>query len=605
MEPHGFLAQALIYLAAGVIAVPLFARLGLGSVLGYLAAGVAIGPWGLALIGAPETVLEFAEFGVVMLLFLIGLELEPDRLWALRRSIFGMGATQVIATAAAVTGSALAFGVSFPVALVCGMGFAMSSTAIGLATLQEKNLLATPGGQASFAVLLFQDLSVIPLLLVVVMLGGGKASLDWRAIATGLGLIAVIIVGGRLLLRPVLRVIAATRLREVFIAFALLLVLGIAALMEAVGLSMALGAFLAGVLLADSEYRHELELDIEPFKGLLLGLFFIAVGMSIDLGLFARIPFIVLGIAAGVVALKMLLLYPTAKTFGYCGRSDATLFAVALSQVGEFAFVLFGAASFLPGETVKVLNAAVAVTMLTTPLLVILYERVLAPRFVGGRSRETDVVDEANPVIVAGFGRFGQVIARVLGGMRIRATLIDHDPNQIELVRRFGSKAYYGDATRMDVLEKAGAGHARLLIVAIDDAEGAMRVVQRARQRFPELRLLVRAHSRTDTFEYLEMGVPAIRETFGSALDAAEEALRLLDYSPAAAQRVIQRFRKHDEEMLLKQMAVRQEETQMIALGQQGRRDLEQLLTNELLAPVDQHDAAANEERREHKARGQ
>jgi monovalent cation:proton antiporter-2 (CPA2) family protein len=606
MEPHGFLEQALIYLAAGVIAVPLFARLGLGSVLGYLAAGVAIGPWGLALIAQPQTVLEFAEFGVVMLLFLIGLELDPERLWALRRSIFGMGAMQVLATSAAVTGVALLLGQSLPVALVCGMGFAMSSTAIGLAILQEKNLLATPGGQASFAVLLFQDLAVIPLLLAVVMLGGGKASLDWRAIAIGLGLIAVIIVGGRLVLRPVLRVIAGTRLREVFIAFALLLVLGIAALMESVGLSMALGAFLAGVLLADSEYRHELELDIEPFKGLLLGLFFIAVGMSIDLGLFARIPHVILAIAIGLVFLKIAIHYPVALSFGYCGRADATLFAIALSQVGEFAFVLFGAAAaILPGETLKVLNAAVAVTMVTTPLLVRLYERVLAPRFAGSVARETDVVDEANPVIVAGFGRFGQVVARVLSGMRIKATLIDHDPNQVELVRRFGSKAYYGDATRMDVLEKAGAERARLLIVAIDDAEGAMRVVQRVRQRFPDLRLLVRAHSRTDAFEYMEMGVPAMRETFGSALDTAEEALRLLSYSPAAARRVIERFRKHDEEMMRKAMAVRSEETQLISLNQQGRRDLEQLLGNELLAQVDQNDAAANEERREDKARGQ
>jgi monovalent cation:proton antiporter-2 (CPA2) family protein len=604
VEPHGVLQQALIYLAAGVIAVPIFSRLGLGSVLGYLAAGIAIGPWGLGLIAAPETVLEFAEFGVVMLLFLIGLELEPDRLWALRRSIFGMGATQVIAVAAAVTGAALALGQSFAVALVCGMGFAMSSTAIGLATLQEKNLLSSPGGRASFAVLLFQDLAVIPLLLVVVMLGGGKTSLDWRAIAIGLGLIALVIVGGRLLLRPVLRVIAGTRLREVFIAFALLLVLGIAALMEMVGLSMALGAFLAGVLLADSEYRHELELDIEPFKGLLLGLFFIAVGMSIDMGLFARIPHVILAIGLGLVFFKMAIQYPIAQSFGYCGRADATLFAIALSQVGEFAFVLFSAASaILPGETLKVLNAAVAVTMVTTPLLVMLYERVLAPRFIGAELRETDVVDEANPVVVAGFGRFGQVVARVLNGMRIQATLIDHDPNQVELVRRFGSKAYYGDATRIDVLEKAGAARARLLVVAIDDPEAAMRTVRRARQNFPNLRLVVRAHSRTDAFEYLEMGVPAVRETFGSALEAAEEALRLLDFGPQAARRVIERFRRHDEEMMLKQMSVRQEETQLMALNQQGRRDLERLLTSELLPPVDQNDAAADEQRRKDEAR--
>jgi len=606
MEPHGFLEQALIYLAAGVIAVPLFARLGLGSVLGYLAAGVVIGPWGLALISQPDTLLQFAELGVVMLLFLIGLELEPARLWALRRSIFGMGAMQVVATAAAVCAAAyFLLGQPFAVALVCGMGFAMSSTAIGLATLQEKNLLGTPGGRASFAVLLFQDLAVIPLLLVVGLLAtGGKASLDWIKVATALGMIVVIIAGGRFALRPVLRVIAGTRLREIFVGFSLLLVLGIAALMESVGLSMALGAFLAGVLLADSEYRHELELDIEPFKGLLLGLFFIAVGMSIDLGLFARIPHVILGIAIGVVLLKMLLLYPTAMTFGYCGRADATLFAIALSQVGEFAFVLFAAAaSILPVETHKALNAAVALSMLSTPLLVILYERVLAPRFAGTLVRETDVVDEANPVIVAGFGRFGQVVARVLNGMRIGATLIDHDPNQIELVRRFGSKAYYGDATRIDVLEKAGAARARLLVVALDDAEAAMRTVRRARQNFPNLRLIVRAHSRSDAFEYMEMGVPAIRETFGSALDAAEEALRLLDFGPQAARRVVARFRRHDEEMLLRQMAVRQEETQLMALNQQGRVDLEQLLTSELLPKIDQDDAGADEKRRQDEAR--
>jgi monovalent cation:proton antiporter-2 (CPA2) family protein len=599
MEPHGFLEQALIYLAAGVIAVPLFKRLGLGSVLGYLAAGVVIGPWGFALISAPDTLLQFAEFGVVMLLFLIGLELEPARLWALRRSIFGMGALQVLGTVAAVCAAAyFLLGQPFAVALVCGMGVAMSSTAIGLATLQEKNLLGSPGGQASFAVLLFQDLAFIPLLLVVGLLGTGKYSLDLTKVALALGMIAAIILGGRFALRPLLRYIAGTRLREIFVGFALLLVLGIAALMESVGLSMALGAFLAGVLLADSEYRHELELDIEPFKGLLLGLFFIAVGMSVDLGLFTRIPHVILGIAAGVVALKMLLLYPTAKIFGYCGRADATLFAIALSQVGEFAFVLFAAArSILPGDTLAVLNAAVAVSMLSTPLLVIVYERVLAPRFAGGALRETDVVDDANPVIIAGFGRFGQVVARVLNGMRIGATLIDHDPNQVELVRRFGSKAYYGDATRVDVLEKAGAARARLLVVALDDAEAAMRTVRRARQNFPNLRLIVRAHSRTDAFEYLEMGVPAVRETFGSALDASEEALRLLDFGPQAARRVVARFRRHDEEMLLRQMAVRQEETQLMALTQQGRVDLEQLLTSELVPQVHQDDAAADEKR--------
>jgi monovalent cation:proton antiporter-2 (CPA2) family protein len=594
-----FLSQALIYLAAGVIAVPLFKRLGLGSVLGYLAAGMAIGPWGLRLIGDPQTVLHFAEFGVVLLLFLIGLELDPRRLWTLRRPILGMGAVQVLATAGAAAAIAAALGQPLAVALVAGMGIAMSSTAIALASLQERNLLATPGGQAGFSVLLFQDLAVIPLLLVVGLLSEGKSALDWRTAAAGIGIIAALFTGGRLLLRPALRTIAATRLREVFVAAALLLVIGIAALMEAAGLSMALGAFLAGVILADSEYRHELEIDIEPFKGLLLGLFFIAIGMSVDLGLFARSPLLVLGLALGVVALKAALLYPVAKLFGYCGRADAALFAVALSQVGEFAFVLFAVAgSLVPPETAALLNAVVAVSMLTTPFLMLAYERAFARRL---GSVESDVVDEGNPVIVAGFGRFGQVVTRVLNGLRIRTTLIDHDPNQVDLVRRFGNPAYYGDATRLDVLERAGLAHARLLIVALDDSEAALRTVKEVRRRYPGLAIIARAHSRTDAFEYLDLGVPAVRETFGSALDAAEAALRSLGHGPVAARRVITQFRRHDEEMMERQAPMRGEVKQLIALNQQGRSDLEKLLT----AEIHQRDAGGDERRGEGEARAE
>jgi glutathione-regulated potassium-efflux system protein KefB len=578
-----FLEQALIYLAAGVIAVPLFKRIGLGSVLGYLAAGMAIGPWGLALIGDPQTVLHFAEFGVVMLLFLIGLELDPQRLWTLRRPIFGMGSVQVIATAAAVAAIALALGQPLAVALVAGMGFAMSSTAIALASLQEKNLLSTPGGQAGFSVLLFQDLAVIPLLLAVGLLSEGKAALDWRAAALAVGLIAAVFAGGRLLLRPALRTIAETKLREVFVAAALLLVIGIAALMEAAGLSMALGAFLAGVILADSEYRHELELDIEPFKGLLLGLFFIAIGMSVDLGLFARSPLLVLSLALGIVLLKVAILFPVANLFGYCGRADAALFAVALSQVGEFAFVLFSAAgSLLPPGTLALLNAAVAVSMLTTPLLFILYEKGLAPRLARGAEPVPGVMEQANPVIIAGFGRFGQVVSRVLNGLRISATLIDHDPNQVELVRRFGNPAYYGDASRLDVLERAGLARARLLVVALDDSEAALRTVRQVRRRYPELAIIARAHARSDGYEYMDLGVPAVRETFGSALDAAEAALRSLGHGPIAARRVVTQFRRHDEEMMELQAPHRGEVKQLIALNQQGRRDLEKLLTAEI-----------------------
>lgn len=584
MPEHGFLYQALIYLAAGVIAVPIFKRIGLGSVLGFLAAGMVIGPWGLKLVSHPEAVLHFAEFGVVLLLFLVGLELNPARLWQMRRPIFGMGATQVASTIAAVAAIGWALGQPFTIVAVAGMGFAMSSTAIALATLQERRLLATPGGQAGFSVLLFQDLAVIPLALLLALLAPGASSdgMDWIAAGRALVIIAALIAVGHFGLRPLLRVVANTGQREIFVGFALLLVLGIAALMERLGLSMALGSFLAGVMLAESEYRHELEIDIEPFKGLLLGLFFIAVGMSIDLGLFVRAPLVILALALGIVTLKAVLLYPIARLFGYCAPADALVFALGLSQVGEFAFVLFAAAgNILPRETYNVLNAVVATSMVATPFLMILYERVLAPRLARGAEREADVVDEASPVVVAGFGRFGQVVARVLNGLRIRATLIDHDPNQIELVRRFGQKAYYGDATRFDVLEKAGVARARLLVVALDDEAAALRVVREARKRYPALKIIARAHGRSDAFEYLEIGVPAMREVFGSALDAAEAALRALDFGPMAARRVVTRFRRHDEEMLAAQAPHRGEVKKLIALQRQGREDLERLLKSE------------------------
>ena len=584
MPEHGFLYQALIYLAAGVIAVPIFKRIGLGSVLGFLAAGMVIGPWGFKLVSHPEAVLHFAEFGVVLLLFLVGLELNPARLWQLRRPIFGMGATQVASTMAAVAAIGWALELPLMVVVVAGMGFAMSSTAIALATLQERRLLATPGGQAGFAVLLFQDLAVIPLALLLALLAPGASSdgMDWIAAGRALVIIAALIAVGHFGLRPLLRVVANTGQREIFVGFALLLVLGIAALMQGLGLSMALGSFLAGVMLAESEYRHELELDIEPFKGLLLGLFFIAVGMSIDLGLFLRAPLVILALALGIVTLKAMLLYPIARLFGYCAPADALVFALGLSQVGEFAFVLFAAAgNILSRETYNVLNAVVATSMVATPFLMILYERVLAPRLARGAEREADVVDEASPVVVAGFGRFGQVVARVLNGLRIRATLIDHDPNQIELVRRFGQKAYYGDATRFDVLEKAGVARARLLVVALDDEAAALRVVREARKRYPALKIIARAHGRSDAFEYLEIGVPAMREVFGSALDAAEAALRALDFGPMAARRVVTRFRRHDEEMLAAQAPHRGEVKKLIALQRQGREDLERLLKSE------------------------
>jgi glutathione-regulated potassium-efflux system protein KefB len=598
MENHAFLQQALVYLLAGVIAVPIFQRLKLGAVLGYLVAGMAIGPWGLRMISDPQTVLGFAEFGVVLLLFLVGLELNAKRVWALRRSIFGLGTVQVVLTIAVVAGIAVLLKQPLVVGVVAGMGIAMSSTAIGLALLGEKNLLGTPGGQASFAVLLFQDLAVVPLLIVLSLLSGdGSEELSWIGAATALGMIALLIAAGRFLVRPLLRFVAETRLREVFVGFSLLLVLGTAALMELVGLSMALGAFLAGVMLAESEYRHELELDIEPFKGLLLGLFFIAVGMSVDLGLFLRSPLLVLGLALGIVALKAALLYAVARPV-YCGSGDATLFAVALSQAGEFAFVLFAAATkVLPPETTAVLNAAVAASMLTTPFLMMAYERFLRGRSDRRAAREPDAIRESNPVIVAGFGRFGQVVVRVLRGLGIGATVIDHDPGQIDSVRRFGFKAYYGDATRMDLLESAGAATAKVLLVAIDDPEAALIAVKRVKQRYPQLEVIARARSRTEAYEYAEMGVPSVREVFGSALIAAERILGSLGFREEEIVRIVQRFREYDEAQIPQGAPHRNDIKKLVALSEQGRRDIAQLLAAEARsAPqVDQHDAQANQ----------
>jgi len=581
-ESNGLLEHALVYLAAGLIAVPVFKRIGLGSVLGYLVAGVAIGPWGLRLVSEPGQVLGIAELGVVLLLFLVGIELNAQKVWTLRRAIFGLGTVQVLATIAAVTILALLMKLPFVVGLVAGMGIAMSSTAIGLQTLSEKNLLNTPGGQASFAVLLFQDLSVVPLLLVLSFVTGAGSEMDWLKIGEAIFIVALLILAGRFLVRPVLRWIAETRLREVFVGFSLLVVLGAAALMQWVGLSMALGAFLAGVMLADSEYRHELELDIEPFKGLLLGLFFMAVGMSIDLSLFLSKPLLVLGVALGMVLLKAAILYPIAQGFGYCNRSDAGLFAVALSQGGEFAFVLFGASSSLiPPETISILNAAVAASMLSTPFLIMGYERFLRRNPRARQVGAPDAIAESNPVIVAGFGRFGQVVVRVLRGLGIGATVVDIDPGQIDTVRRFGFKAYYGDATRLDLLESAGAGRARVLLMAIDEPEAAMAAVKRVRERFPGLQVIARAHGRSDAYEYAELGVPAVREIFGSSLDAAFRMLQVLGYEEESARRVIDRFREYDETQLVANARHRGDITKLIALSEQGRRDIAALLGSE------------------------
>jgi len=559
VDDHSLLFNAFIYLLAAVLAVPVSKRMGFGAVLGYLLAGVAIGPWGLALIREAEDILHFAEFGVVLLLFAIGLELNPRRLWAMRKPIFGLGAAQVTITAVLLSGIGIAFGLDGSVAVVAAMGLSLSSTAMALQLLTERNLLPTPAGHSGFSILLFQDMAVIPMLAVIPLLGVSAADetgnqFDWLALLQAVGVIVLIIVGGRFALRPVLRLVAATELREVFTAFSLLLVIATALLMQAVGMSMALGAFLAGVLLAESEYRHALESDIEPFKGLLLGLFFIAVGMSIDFGILLRDPLLIAGLALGLVAVKSIILYALGRFYGL-PASQLPMFALVLSQGGEFAFVLFGVAqtfAVFPTSITDTLIVTVALSMLTTPLLMVLNDKFIAPRLDHTPAPPMDEMeDQGHPVIIAGFGRFGQIVGRLLHANGIDATVLEHDPDHIETLRRFRFKVFYGDACRLDLLRAAGADSARILVIAIDGREGISRLAELVRENFPHLKVISRSWDLAHVFELLEQGVCAHeRETFEGALRLGEETLKQLGFTAWRAKQAAHRFRAHDEETL-------------------------------------------------------
>ena len=579
-----FLLQGIIYLSAAIIAVPISKRIGLGSVLGYLLAGVAIGPWGFGLIDEVETVLHFAEFGVVMMLFLIGLELNLAKLWQLRVPVFLLGGAQVLLTLLITWALTWLFGVSWQIGLVAGMGVAMSSTAIAIQTLTEKNWLGLPSGKSAFAVLLFQDLAVIPLMLLLALIApsSSASAFDMMSALKALGAVVAVVIGGTYLLRHALRYIANTGMREIFIAFALLLVLGVAVLMESVGLSMALGSFLAGVLLADSEYRQELELDIEPFKGLLLGLFFIAVGMSVDIGLLWRQPLLILGLALGFVALKILILLGLAKLFKQ-QKADSWIFALTLSQIGEFAFVIFAAAQqqqIFDTQTTNILNAIVAVSMLTTPLLLVLHSALLK-REQANKPRVFDAIDVKNKVIVAGFGRVGQVVTRLLNGIGQPPTVIEQDPNQIELVRRFGFKAYYGDITRPDVLVAAGIANATLLVLAIDDMEDALKTAKYVRKNYPQVKILARARNRTAAFEFMAEEIDSVRETFHSALSLGEKSLQALGFGVHQANKITWQFKQHDEANLIEAFPHRHDQNQLVAVNHKSREDLEALLRAE------------------------
>ncbi|MGH8829779.1 MAG: glutathione-regulated potassium-efflux system protein KefC, partial [Polaromonas sp.] len=481
-----WLINSFIYLAAAVVAVPLAKKLGLGSIIGYLAAGIAIGPWGLGLVTNVQDILHFAEFGVVLMLFLVGLELEPQRLWNLRRPIFGWGSAQVLGCAGLLTGAAMLFGVSWQTALVAGLGLALSSTAIALQTMGERNLLPTSSGQAGFSILLFQDVAAIPILALLPLLGAlageNEAVAHANRALEAIKIIAVIvgiILGGRLLLRPLLRWIANSGTPEIFTAASLLLVVGIAALMQLVGLSMALGAFLAGVLLAESEYRRELETDIEPFKGLLLGLFFIAVGMSVDFGVLWQAPGLMAAILLGFLGLKLVVIYGLA-TLMKLPYQERPVFAVLLAQGGEFAFVVFQAAAgarVFSAETASLLIGAVALSMLISPLLLVAVDKLLLPRWANCDTPQLEEISEPQeaPIIIAGFGRYGQIVGRMLLAQGIAATVLEHDADMVETVRAFGYRVFYGDATRLDLLRTAGAASAKILVLSVDDMEQSLK----------------------------------------------------------------------------------------------------------------------------------
>jgi len=603
MHGEGFFYQALIYLAAAVVSVPIAKRLGLGSVLGYLIAGIAIGPFALGLVGEEgQDVLHFAEFGVVMMLFLIGLELQPSLLWRLRSSILGLGGLQVGITGAVITAIAIAVGLDWRSGLAVGLILALSSTAIVLQTLQEKGLMKTGGGRSAFSVLLFQDLAVIPILAILPLLarsGAVHASAEtghsttwveglpgWGTALVVAAAVAAIVIGGRLLIRPAFRFIARARVPEIFTASALLLVIGIAILMTRVGLSPALGTFLAGVVLATSEYRHELESDIEPIKGLLLGLFFISVGASIDFAQIISRPALIGGLVAALIVVKFLVLLVLGRVFGL-GSDQNLLFSFALAQAGEFAFVLFSFATqqgVIGLEVASPLVAVVALTMALTPLLMLVNERLVQPRFgtLEKDQREADVFDESNPVIIAGYGRVGTIIGRLLRVSGIGATVLEVDSDQVELLRKLGHKVFYGDASRLDLLRAAGADSARVLVIALDDPDRILGLVETAQKHFPHLKVLSRAIGRTHAYELLEAGLDSVyRETLDSSLRIGFDVLRELGMPGFEALRRTRRFRVHDEQALRELSGKRGDAKTYIHLVRQQSEALERVLATD------------------------
>jgi monovalent cation:proton antiporter-2 (CPA2) family protein len=596
----GGLYQAFIYLLAAIVAVPLAKRLGLGSVIGYLLAGAVIGPSALGFVDGGGDVMHFAEYGVVMMLFVIGLELRPALLWQLRKPILGLGGLQVLGSALVLGLVALWAGLSWKASLAVGLILAMSSTAIVLQSLGERGLMKTPAGESSFAVLLFQDIAVIPILalmpLLATDLGAVKTHHEglitslpgWQQALVVVAAVIAIVFAGRFLLRPFFRYIAGTRLREMFTATALFIVLAIALLMQKLGLSPALGTFVAGVVLAESEYRVQLETDIEPFKGLLLGLFFISVGASIDFSLIAQRPATIALIVLGLLTLKFLVLLGLGRLF-QLRAGEGMIFAFALAQGGEFAFVLFSFATqnaVLPSDVANLLVASVALSMAAAPLLLTIEEKLVRPIFqkCPKPERDADEIDEHdNPVILAGFGRFGHIVGRLLRANGFPTTVLDHDADQVETLAKYGMKSFYGDASRLDLLHAAGAARAKLFVLAIDDEAKTLEIIKTVRQEFPRLKILARAASRQHAYEILRLGVDQVyRETFGSALDLSVDALRALGLDERRAHRAAEIFRKHDEASVREMAKLPDDDEDYVSIARKHIENLERALASDL-----------------------
>ena len=580
------LQEAVIYLIAALVAVPISRKLGFGSVLGYLAAGIIIGPFGLGFIKDGEHILHFAELGVVFLLFVIGLELQPSRLWVLRRMVFGLGSAQVIISAGAIAAIGLLFGLDLTGAVLVGFILALSSTAFVLQLLAEKKELTTTHGRAAFAILLFQDLAVIPLIAILPMFGAAASQgFELGSFASAVAILFGLVIGGHYLLRPVLRIAARTQIPEIFTATALLVVIGAALLMQAAGMSMVLGAFIAGMLLADSEYRHELEADIAPFKGLLLGLFFIAVGMSVNLGLLIQQPGTIMLIVICLMVVKAAILFPLARLFGICNTKGATSLAAVLSQGGEFAFVLFAITArhqILATDMIDQLILAVAVSMLLTPVVYLLNQHFNSRLKKIEEPEYDQMEDQQHAVIIAGFGRFGQIVGRILASIGRQFTALEIDASQVDVVRKYGNIVHYGDASKLDLLRAAGAEHATLFVLAIDDIEASVKTARTVTRNFPNLTIVARARNRRHEYHLMDLGIKHIfRETLFSSLAMSEQVLLDLGFEEKEINRLVTTFRDNDHQLILQQHALQHDEEQLIQTARDTARELELLINND------------------------